>query len=92
MAEAQANKKNGSPPEALLLSVVRSRRVREGLYFVGALLVAMGGFALLLLLLGRDPIDTYTGMLNITLGSDYGRSEVVVKMIPLPSGVKSAPS
>jgi general nucleoside transport system permease protein len=83
MAEIQANKKNGLQLGALLLLAVRSRRVREGLYFVGALVVALGGFALVLLLLGRDPIATYTGMLQITLGSDYGRSEVVVKMIPL---------
>src|SRR5579864_1529788 len=57
--------------------------VREGLYFVGALVVALIAFALVLLVLGRDPIATYTGMLQITLGSDYGRSEVVVEMIPL---------
>jgi ABC-type uncharacterized transport system permease subunit len=83
MAEIQANKKNSRQFEALLLLGWRSRRVREGLYFVGALVVALSGFALILLLLGRDPIATYTGMLQITLGSDYGRSEVVVKMIPL---------
>ena len=83
MAETQVNKKNGWPLEALLLPAVRSRRVREGLYFVGALVVALSAFALVLLLLGRDPIATYTGMLDITLGSDYGRGEVVVEMIPL---------
>jgi simple sugar transport system permease protein len=83
MAEAQANKKNGWQLEALLLPAARSYRVREGLYFVGALVVALGGFALVLLLQGRDPIATYTDMLGITLGSAYGRSEVVVEMIPL---------
>src|SRR5262249_10274987 len=41
------------------------------------------GFALLLLALGRDPIATYTDIFNITIGSDYGRGEVIVKMIPL---------
>jgi ABC-type uncharacterized transport system permease subunit len=83
MAEVQVNKKTPWQPDALLSSAVRSRGVREGLYFVGALVVALGAFALILLLMGRDPIATYTGMLQITLGSDYGRSEVVVKMIPL---------
>jgi ABC-type uncharacterized transport system permease subunit len=82
MAEVQANKKNGQF-EALFLSVVRSRRMREALYFVGALVIALGGFALVLLLQGRDPIQTYTDMFVITLGSDYGRGEVVVEMIPL---------
>ena len=83
IAEIQVIKKNRWQLEALLLPAVRSRRVREGLYFVGALLVALIGFALLLLLLGRDPIVTYTDIFNITLGSDYGRGEVIVKMIPL---------
>src|SRR5436305_10337291 len=83
IAEIQVIKKNRWQIEALLLPAVRSRRVREGLYFVGALLVALIGFALLLLLLGRDPIVTYTDIFNITLGSDYGRGEVIVKMIPL---------
>ncbi len=83
MAEAQVNKKKGWQLEALLPAAVRSHRVREGLYFVGALVVALGGFALVLLLLGRDPIATYTDMFGITLGSDYGRGEVLVQMIPL---------
>jgi general nucleoside transport system permease protein len=83
MAELQVNKKNRWQLNELLLPIVRSRLVREALYFVGALLVALSGFALILLLLGRDPIATYTDMLMVTLGSDYGRSEVVVEMIPL---------
>jgi general nucleoside transport system permease protein len=83
MAEAKVKKKNGWQFEALLLPAARSHRVREGLYFVGALVVALSGFALVLLLQGRDPIATYTDMLGITLGSTYGRSEVVVVMIPI---------
>jgi len=82
MAEAQANKKNWQL-DALLLSTVRSRPMRETLYFIGALVVALVAFGLILLLLGSDPIATYTGMLQLTLGSDYGRGEVIVKMIPL---------
>ncbi|TMC23131.1 MAG: ABC transporter permease [Chloroflexi bacterium] len=83
MAEIQANKKNEWQLKTLLLSVVQLRPVREGLYFVGALVVALTGFALVLLLQGRDPIATYIGMIEITLGSSYGLSEVAVKMIPL---------
>lgn len=82
MAEVQVNKKNGWLPAALL-PVAQSRRTRETLYFVGALVVALAAFALVLLLLGRDPIASYTGMLQLSLGSDYGRSEVIVKMIPI---------
>ena len=50
MAEIQANKKNEWQLKTLLLSVVQLRPVREGLYFVGALVVALTGFALVLLL------------------------------------------
>lgn len=85
MAQVQNEvpKKNGWQLEALLLPAARSHRLRGGLYFVGALAVGLGVFALVLLLQGRDPIATYTDMLQISLGSDFGRSEVVVKMIPL---------
>ena len=83
MAEVQANKKNDWQFKGLLLPTVQSPRLREGLYFVGALVIALVAFALVLLVLGQDPIATYAGMLRITLGTDYGRSEVVVKMIPL---------
>ena len=81
MAETQINKKNGWQSDALLLRAARWSR--QTLYFVGALVVALIAFSLILLLLGRDPIATYMGMLQITLGTDYGRGEVVVKMIPL---------
>src|SRR5579859_6947662 len=83
MAEVQADKKNEWQLKMLLLPAAWPRRLREVLYFVGALVIALGIFAVVLLLLGQDPIATYTDMLQITLGSDYGRSEVVVKMIPL---------
>lgn len=85
MAEVQneAPKRNGWQLEALLLPAARSHRLREGLYFVGALVLALIGFALVLLLQGRDPIAAYMDMLGITFGSTYALSEVVVKMIPL---------
>jgi simple sugar transport system permease protein len=51
--------------------------------FVGALVVALIGFAVVLLLQGRSPIDAYANMFSVTLGTAFGRSEVVVKAIPL---------
>src|SRR5436309_1856978 len=85
MAEVQndVKKKNGWQLEALLLPAARSHRVREGLYFVSALVLALIAFALVLLLQGRDAIAAYTNMLGFTFGSTYALSEVVVKMIPL---------
>jgi general nucleoside transport system permease protein len=45
--------------------------------------LAFGVFALLLLLFGKDPLQAYARIISSTLGSTYGLSEVVVKMIPL---------
>src|SRR6266852_4861074 len=51
--------------------------------FVGALVLALLGFAVVLLLQGRNPVDAYVNMFSVTLGTAFGRSEVVVKAIPL---------
>jgi simple sugar transport system permease protein len=40
-------------------------------------------FGLILLLAGKNPIDSYRDILKSTLGSAYGLSEVVVAMTPL---------
>lgn len=45
--------------------------------------LALVVFALLLLLFGKDPLRAYVDILSSTLGSTYGITEVVVKMIPL---------
>lgn len=58
-------------------------RLQGVLRFIGALLVAMVGFALVLLLQGRNPIDAYAAMFATTFGTPFGRSEIVVKAIPL---------
>ncbi len=39
-------------------------------------------FSLVLLVLGKDPVATYQQIYQGSLADDYGRSEVVVKMIP----------
>lgn len=46
-------------------------------------LVAFVLFGVILLLAGKDPISAIKDTLSFTLGSAYGFSEVIVKMIPL---------
>ena len=46
-------------------------------------LLALVVFGLLLLLLGKDPLRAYQDIFRSTLGSSYGLTEVLVKMIPL---------
>jgi len=50
--------------------------------FLLAVLLAMLGFGLILLLLGKNPVEVYVQIFNGTLASSYGWSEIVVKMIP----------
>jgi simple sugar transport system permease protein len=45
--------------------------------------LALVVFAIVLLLFGKDPLRAYADILRNTLGSTYGITEVVVKMIPL---------
>jgi simple sugar transport system permease protein len=44
---------------------------------------AMVCFAIILLLFGKDPLRAYSDIFRQTLGSRYGWSEVLVKLIPL---------
>jgi general nucleoside transport system permease protein len=46
-------------------------------------LLALVVFGLLLLLFGKDPLRAYADIFRGTLGSTYGLTEVLVKMIPL---------
>lgn len=50
--------------------------------FLGAVAAALAIFALLLLILGKDPLATYAAIYAGTLGDSYGWGEVVVKLIP----------
>jgi simple sugar transport system permease protein len=63
----------------LALGWLRSRDLLMFLLALGAALVL---FAVLLLLLGRDPLATYQAIYEGTLGDSYGWGEIVVKMIP----------
>src|SRR5258707_10208867 len=51
-------------------------------WFVASILMAMIIFGLILLLLGKNPVEVYVSMFNGTLATPYGWSEIVVKMIP----------
>jgi len=46
-------------------------------------LVALAAYAAVLLMAGKDPIKAYIDTFSFTLGSWYGFSEMVVRMIPL---------
>lgn len=50
--------------------------------FVLSVLAAMLVFAVLLLVIGKNPILVYAQIFEGTLGSTYGWSEIIVKMIP----------
>ena len=69
--------------DGLVPILARSPRASSGLGFVAALLVALAGFGLVLLIQGRNPLSTYAGVFAFTLGGAYGRSEVLVAMIPV---------
>ena len=68
---------------AALPALLRSTRVTGIARFVAALLVALVGFAVVLLIQGRNPAEAYVDMFATTLGTPFGRSEVIVKIIPL---------
>jgi simple sugar transport system permease protein len=51
--------------------------------FLTLLALALGVFAALLLVFGKNPLRAYVDILASTLGSPYGLSETIVKMIPL---------
>lgn len=59
------------------------QRASDLLRFSAVLGLALFVFALVLLLLGKDPLDAYTAIFASTVGSSYGLSEVLVKAIPL---------
>ena len=47
------------------------------------LALALAVFGVMLLLFGKDPLRAYVDIFRNTLGSSYGISEVIVKVIPL---------
>ncbi len=53
------------------------------LRFLGPFALALLVFAVVLLIFGKNPVRAYIDIFSSTLGSAYGISEVLVKMIPL---------
>jgi general nucleoside transport system permease protein len=64
-------------------SLLQSKPVRTGLRYAGMILFALALFGLILLLSGKDPIQSYKDIFTSTLGSAHGFSEVIVAMIPM---------
>src|ERR1044071_6337130 len=63
--------------------VAGSSRLADWLRFVFGLTIALVGFGVVLLIQGRNPLATYADIVGFTIGSAYGRSEVLVIMIPV---------
>ncbi len=65
------------------LSFVSQRIGNAALRYLLMLLLALGLFAVILLLSGKDPMQSYADIFRSTLGSRYGFSEVIVAMVPM---------
>ncbi len=59
------------------------KTVRTGIRYTGMIFFAFVLFGVILLLSGKDPIQSYKDIFSSTLGSSYGFSEVLVGMIPV---------
>ena len=59
------------------------KTVRTGIRYTGMIIFAFVLFGVILLLSGKDPIQSYKDIFSSTLGSSYGFSEVLVGMIPV---------
>lgn len=57
--------------------------VNNLVHYLLMILLALLFFGLILLVLGRDPIQSYRDIFSATLGSAYGFSEVLLAMIPM---------
>src|SRR5512142_143243 len=51
--------------------------------YLSMLLIALVLFGIILLLSGKNPIQSYADIFRSTLGSSYGFSEVIVAMVPM---------
>jgi len=65
------------------MAFFRNRRMAGLIRFVGLFALALMIFAAVLLVFGKNPIRAYWDIFSATLGSSYGISEVLVRMIPL---------
>jgi ABC-type uncharacterized transport system permease subunit len=60
-----------------------SRAGRTAARYLSMILLALLLFGVILLISGKDPLQSYKEMFSSTLGSAYGFSEVLVAMIPM---------
>ena len=66
-----------------LTDMLGNKRVDAIIRFSGLFGLALAAFAIVLLIFGLNPLRAYADIFRATLGSAYGFSEVLVKMIPL---------
>lgn len=72
-----------TPKPKVLRGSVVGATVNALVRTLAALGTAMVVFGIVLLLFGKDPLQAYLDIYRNTIGSRYGFSEVLVKMIPL---------
>lgn len=65
-----------------LVDLLNGASTRGVLGFLLALALALITFAVLLLVIGKDPLVTYGAIFAGSIGDGYGLSEIVVKMTP----------
>ena len=63
--------------------VVRQKALQTAVRYLLMILFAFLMFGLILLISGKDPLQSYKDIFSSTLGSAYGFSEVIVAMIPM---------
>jgi len=66
-----------------IAGVLQKGWAMAGARYAMILAVALIAYAVVLLLAGKDPIKAYVDTFSFTMGSRYGFSEVLVRMIPL---------
>ena len=64
-------------------SLFRQKTANTALRYLLTLLLALALFGVILLLSGKNPIQSYADIFRSTLGSRYGFSEVIVAMVPM---------
>jgi ABC-type uncharacterized transport system permease subunit len=65
------------------IPVFQQKTVQSAVRYALMILFALLMFGLILLISGKDPIQSYKDIFTSTLGSAYGFSEVIVAMIPM---------
>src|SRR4030065_1815921 len=63
--------------------IFRHKAVQSAVRYILMILLAFLLFGVILLISGKDPLQSYKDILTSTLGSTYGFSEVIVAMIPM---------